>query len=64
MRGARRYFLAQDSASEWYLVDAEKRAEWDAWLAHDEPRVPAFARRLFTRDPSSLTFSDPYPIAP
>lgn len=68
MRSAPRYFLSQDAASGWYLVDASKRAEWNAWLAHNaseygEPRPPAFARRLLS-DPSALTFSDPYPIAP
>lgn len=31
-----RFFFGQDNSCHWYLVPAEKRAEWDAWTALDE----------------------------
>jgi hypothetical protein len=58
-----RYFLDRDNDAHWYLVEADKRAEWNAWLAlsdEDENswRVPSFAKPL-GGNPSSVTFDNP-----
>jgi hypothetical protein len=58
-----RYFLSRDNSSHWYLVPADKRAEWNAWcdLDEDDERswdTPEWARRL-SGSPSRITFTDP-----
>jgi len=60
-----RYFFAQDSSSHWYLVDADRRAEWDAWadLPEEDENAwepPDFAQRL-DGHPSQITFTEPEP---
>lgn len=46
-----RYFLDQDQSFHWYIVDASRRREWEAWvnLSEDDPKawnVPDFAEAL------------------
>lgn len=46
-----RFFLAQDGDGHWFIVDAAKRVEWDAWthLDDEDPRAwepPDFAERV------------------
>lgn len=46
-----RYFLSQDQSSHWYLVEADKRAQWDKWneIPEDDPKAwetPTFAHAL------------------
>lgn len=58
-----RYFLAQDNDAHWYLVPAEKRGAWDAWLcipSEDERAwdVPEWAKAI-GGSPRSVTFTDP-----
>lgn len=58
-----RYFLASDNDGHWYLVEAEKRVEWDAWcaLASDDERAweaPEFAARI-VGSPENVTFEAP-----
>lgn len=60
---AKRYFLAQDNSSHWYIVDAAKRSDWDKWIAipEHEPAswdTPEFAIAL-GRGPSFVEFSNP-----
>jgi hypothetical protein len=59
----KRYFLSRDNSARWYLVDAEKRPEWNAWndLDPNDPagrEPPKFARRLEV-SPECVTFTDP-----
>ncbi len=59
----RRYFLAQDQSTHWYLVPAERRQDWDAWCNLDEDDAaswerPDWASRL-DGDPSRVTFAEP-----
>lgn len=63
MSKVKRYFLAQDNDCHWFLVDADRRAEWEAWreLGPDEAlgwRPPDCATEL-GRHPSSVTFENP-----
>ena len=58
-----RYFLDRDDSGHWYLVPAERRKEWVAWVCMDEEDpvssiVPAYARRLNV-SPSRVTFAGP-----
>jgi hypothetical protein len=58
-----RYFLGRDNSAHWYLVDASKRAEWEAWcdIPEDDERswdAPDFAKAL-GGTPSRVTFADP-----
>jgi len=58
-----RYFLDRDSSSHWYIVRADKRAEWDAWcnIPEDDElgwTPPEFARPI-NGSPSAVTFSRP-----
>ncbi len=60
---ARRFFFDQDNDSHWYLVPADRRAEWDAWRAipdGDERgwEPPEFAERM-DGGPEFYTFADP-----
>ena len=46
-----RCFLDQDNSSHWYVVEADKRAEWNAWcaLSEDDERswdAPSFAHQV------------------
>lgn len=64
----RRFFLARDNSSHWYLVPAELHEIWDAWTELDEddsdswalpgPLQAAGCRRL-NGNPSNVTFTDP-----
>lgn len=31
-----RYFFDRDESGHWYLVDADKREEWETWLVSEE----------------------------
>lgn len=54
-----RFFLGQDNDSHWYIVPADNRDEWEAFLDDDEAdSVPDFAERL-NGHPSQLTFERP-----
>ena len=54
------YFLDRDDSCHWYLVEADKRKEWERFIdelsrdEHDGP-APDFAKRL-DGSPSSLVF--------
>jgi hypothetical protein len=57
-----RWFFEQDNDCHWYMIPAERRAEWDAWcdIPSDDERAweaPEFAKRI--GGPSSFTFIDP-----
>lgn len=59
---ARRFFLAQDSDCHWYLVQAEKRPEWNAWCELNSDteaawRVPDFATPV--DGPHRIEFENP-----
>ncbi len=63
MTDTKRYFLSQDNSSHWYIVDASKRSEWEAWREIDEDderswEAPEFADRL-DGDPGRVEFTDP-----
>ena len=57
-----KYFLSRDSDSHWYIVQADKRQEWDKWrtIAEQNPpdpegwETPRYARRI--DNPSSIEF--------
>jgi hypothetical protein len=60
------YFLSQDGSCHWYVVPAEKRAEWDAWrnIPEEDERsweAPAFARRV--DGPHAVVFTFPGDVA-
>lgn len=57
-----RYFLAQDNDSHWYVVQANRRKEWDDWceIDSDDERAwtaPEFATAVGGA-PSMITFSE------
>ena len=58
-----RWFLGRDNSSHWYLVDASRRAEWNAWteLAEDDTRSwnPPAGICVSIDGPHQLTFSLP-----
>lgn len=57
----KRYFLDQDNDCHWYLVDADRRAEWEAFVEEAAPdgwEVPGCATRL-AGGPSNVTFERP-----
>lgn len=59
----KRYFFDQDNSSHWYLVDADKRKDWDAWNELDEDdeegwEEPDYATRI-NGGASNYTFADP-----
>lgn len=60
---ALRYFLGRDNSAHWYIVQADKRADWEAWLNIPEDDelswVPPGCARAIGGDPSSVTFSNP-----
>jgi ferric-dicitrate binding protein FerR (iron transport regulator) len=58
-----RYFFAQDNSSHWYLVDADRREEWQRWCELDDEHpaswdVPEYAQRL-EGGVSQVTFTEP-----
>lgn len=54
--------MAQDSASDWYVVPVENRKEWEAWTNNEAAWiVPVYARRL-SGNLASVTFTDPQGI--
>ena len=57
-----KFFLDQDNSSHWYIVEASKRAEWEAWLEipEDDERSwepPECAERL-DLSPNRVEFAD------
>lgn len=59
----KRYFLDQDNDSHWFLVDADRRAEWEAWcqLADDDSQgwTPPDCATPLAGAPSNVTFEQP-----
>lgn len=53
-----RYFLDRDDDCHWYLVDAEKRNEWNTFLSGDKEECPYFAKML-NYNIHYLEFSNP-----
>lgn len=58
-----RFFLDQDDSSHWYIVPADRRAEWEEWanIPEDDEvgwTEPGFVRRL-DGGPNRVTFSAP-----
>lgn len=63
MGESERFFLSQDDSCHWYIVRAEHRSEWDAWvdqLGGDDPDfdTPDYAQRI-GGSPSVVTFERP-----
>lgn len=61
-----RYFLSQDQSAHWYIIPAERRAEWEQWCSLPEDdeaswEVPWFAQRI-GGSPSLVTFEEPIEI--
>lgn len=59
----KQYFLAQDNDCHWWLVEAARREEWEAWVAigpDDEAgwRPPDCATEV-NSCPSRVVFSSP-----
>ncbi len=57
----KRYFIDSDDSGHRYLIEADHKAEWDAWLSlpeNDERAwdAPAFAMRI---DGSLVEFENP-----
>jgi hypothetical protein len=47
----KRFFMDQDNDCHWYIIEADKRKEWDAWLNLDSDdeaswNVPDFAQGI------------------
>lgn len=54
-----KYFLSRDGDCHWYLVEADRRDDWDSWCEIDtnDPaswEVPGFARAI--DNPSDIEF--------
>jgi hypothetical protein len=59
---AARYFLSRDDSGHWYLVPADRRADWEPWANLDEDdeaswTPPGWARRV-NGAPSQITFEN------
>jgi hypothetical protein len=58
----KRYFLDRDDSGHWYIVEAEFRAEWEAWNEMGDDRIswesPKFAK-ILTRHPKWVEFEIP-----
>jgi hypothetical protein len=60
----KRYFLDQDNDGHWFIVDASKRAEWEAWKALDAEDVVAWTpptgiAEEVNSGPGVVTFEQP-----
>lgn len=60
MNNNKLYFMDQDDDCHWYIIEADKRTEWNAWLnldGDDESswNVPDFARSI--DNPSLIVFT-------
>lgn len=59
----KRYFLAQDNDCHWFLVEADRRAEWEAWkkLGPDDVDgwTPPTCATALGGGPSNVTFEMP-----
>ena len=40
------YFFGRDNEGQWYTVEANKRYEWNEWVAQERGPVPPFAKRI------------------
>ena len=45
----KQYFFDQDQSCHWYIIESDKREEWDKWCALDEDdeaswETPEFAK--------------------
>ena len=64
-----RYFLGADNSGHWYLVDANKRTEFEVWtnLSDDDEAgwtCPEYAERI-NGSPAQVTFEQPvWPSGP
>lgn len=59
----KRFFFAQDCDGHWFLVDADRRSDWDAWTALDGDDeaawdAPEYAQAL-GGGYQGFTFTDP-----
>ena len=59
----KQYFLDRDNSAHWYLVEADRRDEWNRWrdLDEDNPTgwiAPPFSARLNTHL-SRIVFENP-----
>lgn len=58
-----RYFLDQDNDCHWFLVEADKRAEWEAWLEIDsgdeKSWTPPNCAEELPGGPSDVIFENP-----
>lgn len=60
---AQRFFLGRDNDAHWYIIEADKRDEWDAWCGLDPDddaswHVPEFAKEI-GGSPTQISFEDP-----
>lgn len=53
-----RFALVRDGDGHWYVIPADKMAEWEVWAASDDEDEPAYSNRL-SGSPSLLTFTNP-----
>lgn len=56
-----KYFLAKDDDCHWYLVEADKRGQWNSWLEAGYEDVPSFAREL-QGHVSNIEFENPIEV--
>lgn len=62
----KRMCLVQDDSSHWYVIPAEKRADWEAWLDSEDAEdgiLPEWADGL-NRHPSFYSFTDIQVVTP
>lgn len=53
-----RYFFDQDNDGQWFLIEADFRDEWEAWVNSDSDNPPGFSYPLGSH-PKWVEFSDP-----
>lgn len=57
----KRYFLDCDNDGHWYLIEANRRVKWEAFIEEAAPdgwELPPYATRL-AGAPSNVTFEMP-----
>jgi len=62
VRTVKRYFLDEDNSGHWCIVEADHRAEWEAWISLDASDERAWTTPDFARGidgPSRVTFAVP-----
>lgn len=59
----KRYFIDQDDAEHWYLIEAKRRSDWEEWKSQDwrsdlsNFQTPSYAKDIDLH--SYITFTDP-----